>query len=135
MLRATFMGCALMLPALLASVTAEKLYFGFENLVTNNVQIPLNLSDNYQLVCDGISRSISPASQVFYPGAVLAFLPSSDHRPTPELVLDSPQFAEDIAHWVNSSSQISACSVRPGTVDDLSSIVRDMIILCHFLSS
>ena len=50
------MGCALMLPALLASVTAEQLDFGFENLVADNVQIPLNFSDNYQLVCDGISR-------------------------------------------------------------------------------
>ena len=126
MLRATFLGGALILPALFSSATAEQLHFGFENLVPNNVQIPLNLS-NYQLACDSISRNISPASQVFYPGAVLAFLSSSDYCLTSEL-LDSPQFAEDIAHWVNSSSQISACSVRPGTVDDLSSIVRYMTL-------
>ena len=87
MLRATFMGCALMLLVLLASATAEQLDFGFENLVANNVQIPLNFSDNYQLACDGISRSISPASQVFYPGAVFAFLSSSNHCPTSGLIL------------------------------------------------
>ena len=87
MLRATFMGCALMLLVLLASATAEQLDFGFENLVANNVQIPLNFSDNYQLACDGISRSISPASQVFYPGAVLAFRSTSSHCPTFRLIL------------------------------------------------
>lgn len=42
-----------MLLVLLASATAEQLDFGFENLVTNNVQIPLNFSDNYQVACDG----------------------------------------------------------------------------------
>jgi hypothetical protein len=76
MLRAAFLGCVLILPAapaLFASATARQLDFEFENLFANNVQIPLNHSDNYQSVCHGISRSISPASQIFFPGAVLAF--------------------------------------------------------------
>jgi hypothetical protein len=71
MLRAAFLGCALTLPVLSAS--AGQLDFGFENLVADNVQIPLNHSDKYQSVCHSISRNISPASQVFFPGSVLAF--------------------------------------------------------------
>ncbi|KAF8259738.1 hypothetical protein EI94DRAFT_1812806 [Lactarius quietus] len=105
MLRAAFLGCALILPALFASAFTEELDFGAESLVANIAQIPFGHHD-YRLVCDGISRGISPASLVFYP--------------------ESPQFAEDISHWVNSTSQISACSVRPDTVEDLSSIVREL---------
>ena len=75
MLRVTFfLGCALVLPALFAS---GQLDFEFENLVANSAQIPLEHSNNYQIVCQSISRSISPASQVFFPGAVSSFLFSS----------------------------------------------------------
>ncbi|KAF8259882.1 hypothetical protein EI94DRAFT_1812556 [Lactarius quietus] len=105
MLRPAFLGCALILPALFASAFTEELDFGAESLVANIAQIPFGHHD-YRLVCDGISRGISPASLVFYP--------------------ESPQFAEDISHWVNSTSQISACSVRPDTAEDLSSIVREL---------
>ena len=70
MLRAAFfLGCALILPALFASGQLDS---GFENLVTNTVQIPLNHSDNYHFVCQSISLSISPASQVFFPGAAVS---------------------------------------------------------------
>lgn len=70
--RAAFLGCALILLALFILATVAQP--GFENLVANNVQVTLNDSDSdYQTVCHGISRRISPASQVFYPGAVLAF--------------------------------------------------------------
>ena len=70
MLRGTFLGYALLLPALFASAIAGQL----ENTVADNVQIPLGHHDDYRLVCHGISRNISPASQVFYPGALFAFL-------------------------------------------------------------
>jgi hypothetical protein len=73
MIRAAFLGCVLIFPSLFASPTAAQLDFEFENLVANNVQIPLNLSDDYQPVCHGISRSISPASQVFFPSALPFF--------------------------------------------------------------
>jgi hypothetical protein len=86
MLRAAFLGCTFILPALFASAIAGELDFEFETLVANNVQIPLNISDDYQYVCHSISRSISPASQVFYPGAVLAFLSYSKHYPSPLLI-------------------------------------------------
>jgi hypothetical protein len=72
MLRVAFLGRALILPVLFTSAFAGQLDFEFENLVSNNVQIALNHSDRYQVVCQSISLTISPASQVFYPGAVLA---------------------------------------------------------------
>lgn len=125
MLRVNFLGCVLILPALFASAFAGELDFGAENLVANTVQIPLNHSDNYQPVCYGISRSLSPASQVFYPGAVFAFSFRTTARHLCRLS-GSTQFVEDITLWINSNSQISACSVRPGTAEDLGFIVRDM---------
>ncbi|KAF8260168.1 FAD-binding domain-containing protein [Lactarius quietus] len=105
MLKAASLGCTLFLPALFALAIAGQLDFGAESLVADNAQSALGHYD-YRRVCHGIYRRISPASQVFYP--------------------DSPQFAEDTKHWVSSSSLISACSVRPGTVEDLSSIVREL---------
>lgn len=101
MLRAAFLGCAVILPALAIS---EQLGFGAGNVVAEDAQIPL--SHDYRLICYEISRTISPASQVFSP--------------------DSPQFAVDIAHWLNSSTQVPTCSVQPGTAEDLGSIVRDL---------
>ena len=70
MLRAAFLGCALLLPALFASSIAEQL----ENTIADNAQIPLAHHDDYRPVCHGISRSVSPASQVFFPGAVFVSL-------------------------------------------------------------
>jgi|ERR1700761_4327107 len=80
MLRAAVLGCALILSAFFALTNAGQLDFGPENTVAANAQIPLSHHDNYRLVCHGISRSISPASQVFYPGAVFAFI--SEPLPT-----------------------------------------------------
>ena len=124
MLKVAFLGCAFIFPSFFATAFAGQLDLRAENTIAENAQIPLGHRDDHRLVCHGISRSISSASQVFYPGTVSALfskpLPITYYR-TP----DSPQFAEDIAHWANSSSQISACSVRPGTVEDLGLIVRD----------
>ena len=63
MLKAVFLSRALILHALFASAISD---FGAENTV---VQLPLR--HDARLVCHGISHNISPASQVFYPGAVL----------------------------------------------------------------
>ncbi len=91
MLRAAFLGCALVLPVLFASAIPGQLDFGAENvrIVAENAQIPLG--DDYQLVCHGISRSISPASQVFYPGAVFALLSELLHTTyvDPQTLLNS----------------------------------------------
>lgn len=57
--------------------------------------------------CKKIERTISSASQVFYPG--------------------SPEFEADISHRANSSSQVSACSVQPGTPQDVGLILRELV--------
>ncbi|KAH9955423.1 FAD-binding domain-containing protein [Russula dissimulans] len=57
----------------------------------------------YRTRCKQIEMSLSSASQVFYP--------------------DSGEFLVDIAHWSNSSSQVSVCSVEPGTPNDVGVIV------------
>ena len=93
MLRVTLLGCALVLPAFFASAFAGELDFEAENLFANTVQIPLNYSNHYQPVCHGISRSLSPASQVFYPGAVFAFafLITAITYVDPQALLNSPK--------------------------------------------
>jgi hypothetical protein len=130
MLRVAFLGCVLILPPLFTSALEWQLDSRAENIVPGNAQIPLGHQDgDYRPICHSISRSISPASEFFYPSAVSAFFweryPYYLCRPS-----DSPEFAEDIAHMANSSSQISACSVRPGTVDDLGLIVSDISSHC-----
>ena len=76
MLRDALLGCAFILPTVLGSAFAGQfeLDFGAENLVAKAVQIPFNHSDSYRLLCYDISRSISPVSQVLYPGSTYAFL-------------------------------------------------------------
>ncbi|KAJ8082232.1 hypothetical protein PM082_008079 [Marasmius tenuissimus] len=55
-------------------------------------------------VCLEIKDAISPASGVFFPGA--------------------PSYLKDISHWASSSSELSPCSVEPGTAEDVGIIVR-----------
>ncbi|KAI0260021.1 FAD-binding domain-containing protein [Gloeopeniophorella convolvens] len=57
-----------------------------------------------QAACHTIAASISDASQVFFPS--------------------SPQYASDVAHAFASSSEASACSVEPGSAEDVSAILR-----------
>ncbi|KAI0357738.1 FAD-binding domain-containing protein [Trametes cingulata] len=56
-------------------------------------------------VCKEISKAISSASAVHWPG------------------LDSLYF-KDIGHWATSSSAQSACSVEPGTAEDVGKILQ-----------
>jgi hypothetical protein len=72
MLKAAFLGCALILHALFAPAIAWQPDFGPMNIIIDNTQIPLGQHD-YQLVCHGLSRSISPSSEVFFPGALVSF--------------------------------------------------------------
>src|SRR6266702_1651702 len=87
---------------------------------------------SYKDTCKRIEQTISSASQVFYPGR------SSYHiigRPntSPISIIDtgsigSPEFEADISHWATSSSQVSACSVEPGTPQDVGLIASAVII-------
>lgn len=71
MLRAVFLGCALILPALFA---AGQLDSEAESLVVENVQIPWGQPNNYRPICHDIARNIMPTSQAFSQGAVFAVL-------------------------------------------------------------
>ncbi|KAH9048465.1 FAD-binding domain-containing protein [Lactarius hengduanensis] len=61
-------------------------------------------SSNFQGTCDQIAKAVSNASQVFFP--------------------PSTQYLSDIFHFAPSSTQESACSVEPGTAEDVSKILR-----------
>ncbi|KAI0293619.1 FAD-binding domain-containing protein [Multifurca ochricompacta] len=108
MLTASFLGCALLLPALLVVTVQGYAHCASEDFDTGYARTQTALSgvDNYLLTCESIAKSVSPASQVFFPG--------------------SPEFKADMRHWVNSSSEVSACSVRPGTAQDLGLILREL---------
>ncbi|KAH9042472.1 FAD-binding domain-containing protein [Lactarius pseudohatsudake] len=61
-------------------------------------------SSNFRGTCNQIAEAVSDASQVFFP--------------------PSTQYLSDIFHFVPSSTQESACSVEPGTAEDVSKILR-----------
>jgi hypothetical protein len=68
MLRAAFLGYALVLLALLTAAAQGQFDFGSDDPISEHGQTPL--THDYQLTCETIAMSISPASQVFYPGVV-----------------------------------------------------------------
>ncbi|KAI0298412.1 hypothetical protein B0F90DRAFT_1862245 [Multifurca ochricompacta] len=109
MLKAAFMGCVL----IIARVLHDRSVFDFdqgledEDLATvRNAQHPF--ADGYITTCENIVRSISPSSQLFYPG--------------------SQEFNAHIGHWANSSSQVSACSIEPGTPRDVGLILQELAL-------
>ncbi|KAJ7108943.1 FAD dependent oxidoreductase [Mycena crocata] len=57
-------------------------------------------------VCTQIQQAVSSASAVYYPIDLLG------------------NYAQDIAHWASSSSQVSACTVEPGTTADVSVVIK-----------
>jgi hypothetical protein len=73
-LKAALLGCTFLAATAAAQ---EQLYFGAEDqCVTEHAQPSLN--SDFQLACESIAKSISPASQVFFPGGFSSLLgPSS----------------------------------------------------------
>ena len=72
-----------------------------------------------QSTCDQIAAAISSASQVFFPRKrVMCRL--SDRKLISVQV--APEYSSDIHHAFNSSSQVSTCSVEPGSAEDVSKI-------------
>ncbi|KAH9054942.1 FAD-binding domain-containing protein [Lactarius vividus] len=61
-------------------------------------------SEGYQSTCRSIASAISNSSQLFYP--------------------NSTQYNADIEHAIVSSTQVSACSVEPGSAADVGVILR-----------
>jgi len=66
----------------------------------------IGVSCSLQLLatCNQIAAAISSASSVHLPGDLL--------------------YVKDISHWASSSSETSACSVEPGSVEDVSTIIQ-----------
>jgi hypothetical protein len=73
-----------------------------------------------QSTCDQIAAAISGASQVFFPRMCFMY-----RLPYLKLisVQASTEYSSDIYHASNSSSEISACSIEPGSAGDVSKIV------------
>ena len=73
-----------------------------------------------QRTCNQILAAISGASQVFFPREYVTY----------SLVMlnvignqAAPEYSFDTLHTYSSSSEASACSVEPGSADDVSKIV------------
>ena len=91
----------------------------------------------YKDICKKLEGTISSASQVFYPGGSENYMIARLIMSTIYMIdtgsIGSPEFEADISHWANSSSQVSACSVEPGTPQDVGLIVSAVIIYpCHY---
>jgi hypothetical protein len=74
-----------------------------------------------QFTCDQIVAAISGASQVFFPRTCVMY-----RLPYPKLIgaQATPEYSSDIFHASDANSEVSACSVEPGSAGDVSKIVR-----------
>ncbi|KAI0284518.1 hypothetical protein BC826DRAFT_960564 [Russula brevipes] len=92
-----------MLPVLLTKLL---LFFFFLASLSHGEQESLqkNTRSDHLCTCRQIAAAISGALQVFFPPA--------------------PQYWSDISHYSPSSSEVSACSVEPGSAEDVSTILR-----------
>lgn len=81
-----------------------------------------DITTNYQNVCHVISTSISSKSAVHYPGKFCVHIQNlmSGHE---AVFIGSTLYALDVYHYANSSTQQSACTVEPGTANDVGKIV------------
>ncbi|KAI0340261.1 FAD-binding domain-containing protein [Trametopsis cervina] len=62
---------------------------------------------NATIACQQIQKVISSSSEVFWPGKYRSL-----------------RYTKDVNHWASSSSDVSACSVEPGTADDLGRVLQ-----------
>ncbi|KAI0251578.1 hypothetical protein BJV78DRAFT_1126057 [Lactifluus subvellereus] len=83
---------------------AYAVLFSFAVLAHAATQQTLGDTTGFKDTCGRIAAAISSASAVFYP--------------------PSEKYTEDIAHWAASSTMQSACSVEPGTPQDVGTILR-----------
>ena len=83
----------------------------------------------YDPVCGLIANAVSSASRVAYPGQ-----DHHSHKLKNRHILNScrtgsVQFNTDIYHFTSSSSQPAACTVEPGTVNDVGIVVGPLGVL------
>ena len=81
---------------------------------------PVQTASGVQHTCDQIAAAISGASQVFFPRKCLIYR-LKYYKLTS--VQAAPEYSSDIYHASNLSSQLSACSVEPGSAEDVGKIV------------
>ena len=89
-------------------------------------------SSGFLGTCNRIAAAISGASEVFYPRAHVIVSPVIFQADGAQA---APQYLSDISHYSLSSSEVSACSVEPGSVEDVSEIVGYPIQMYQFLLS
>ncbi|KAF8736610.1 hypothetical protein AX14_014265, partial [Amanita brunnescens Koide BX004] len=70
----------------------------------NSPNVERDPSNGYKQVCQAISRAVSHQSAVFYPGG--------------------NNYNNDTLHYAITSSQQSACSVEPGSAEDVGRILQ-----------
>ncbi|KAI0260039.1 FAD-binding domain-containing protein [Gloeopeniophorella convolvens] len=81
------------------------------------------VSSGFDGTCDAIAAAISNSSQVFFPGTLFHCPPNQEYQPKGAFAEGAPQYAADNKHMFQSSSAASACSVEPGSVQDISQIL------------
>jgi hypothetical protein len=103
---------------------AQQDVFGLPT-TTYNYPDPLN-------TCDQIAVAISGASQVSFPRkrVILSFVLRYFNLMGDQA---APEYFQDMAHASASSSEVSACSVEPGSTKDVSEIVRHPDLLHQLL--
>jgi hypothetical protein len=121
---ATFLLYAFSLASLSPAYDGQQDVFGLLATMHNSTD-PLN-------TCDQIATAISGASQVSFPRKRIIL--SSGLRYS-NLMGDqaAPEYLLDMAHASASSSEVSACSVEPGSTEDVSEIVRHPDLLHQLL--
>ena len=75
-------------------------------------------TSKFQRTCNQIGAAISNASEVFFICSHISWRSELTGRDQA-----SPQYSSDISHTYVSSSEDSACSVEPGSAEDVSNIV------------
>ncbi|KAK2460201.1 hypothetical protein APHAL10511_007792 [Amanita phalloides] len=84
--------------------SAATIILGLASGIYKNLFHTVDQAASFSDVCRTISSTISSQSDVYYRG--------------------QPMYDKDIYHWASSSTQESACTVEPGTAEDVGKILR-----------
>lgn len=90
------------------------------------MRLPLiEANSRWATTCSRIASRISSASGVFFPGISNGI---QYDRHSSWLYTESAQYQADISHYSVAVVQNATCAVEPGTVSDVSTIVRSAIV-------
>ncbi len=85
--------------------------------------------------CNQIAAAVSGASQIFFPRMCIVYHSPSYRKLIAVAVQVAPEYLSDIYHASNSSSEVSTCSVEPGSAADVSKIVSHPTSMRQFCRS